>query len=45
MYPSNPRGERRHYRIILQRLKHIGVMETPENIVDKDGDDEAWEHP
>jgi hypothetical protein len=26
-------------------LKHIGVMETPENIVDEDGGDEAWEHP
>jgi hypothetical protein len=31
--------------IILQRLMHIGVMETPENVVDEDGDDEAWEHP
>jgi hypothetical protein len=20
-------------------------METPENVVDEDGDDEAWEHP
>jgi hypothetical protein len=29
----------------LHRLKHIGVMETPENVVDKDGGDEAWEHP
>jgi hypothetical protein len=26
-------------------LKHIGMMETPENIVDEDGSDEAWEHP
>jgi hypothetical protein len=26
-------------------LKHIGVMKTPENIVDEDGGDEAWEHP
>jgi hypothetical protein len=26
-------------------LKHIGVMETPENVVDEDGSDEAWEHP
>jgi hypothetical protein len=33
MYPSNPRDERRHYPIILHRLKHIGVMETPENVV------------
>jgi hypothetical protein len=31
--------------IILQRLKHIGVMEAPENIFDEDDDDEAWEHP
>jgi hypothetical protein len=31
--------------IILQGLKHMGVMETPENIVDEDGGDEAWEHP
>jgi hypothetical protein len=30
---------------MLQGLKHIGVMETPENVVDKDGGDEAWEHP
>jgi hypothetical protein len=45
MHPSNPRDERRHYPIILQRLKHIGVMETLENVVDEDGDDEAWEHP
>jgi hypothetical protein len=26
-------------------LKHIGVMETPENVIDEDGGDEAWEHP
>jgi hypothetical protein len=26
-------------------LKHIGVMETPKNVVDEDGGDEAWEHP
>jgi hypothetical protein len=45
MHPSNPRDERRHYPIILHRLKHIGVMETPENVVDEDGGDEAWEHP
>jgi hypothetical protein len=45
MYPSNPRDERRHYPIILQELKHIGVMETLENVIDEDGDDEAWEHP
>jgi hypothetical protein len=44
MYPSNPRDERRHYAIILQGLKHIGVMETPENVVDEDGGNEAWEH-
>jgi hypothetical protein len=31
--------------IMLQRLMHIWVMETPENVVDEDGDDEAWEHP
>jgi hypothetical protein len=31
--------------VILQRLKHIGVMETLENVVDEDGGDEAWEHP
>jgi hypothetical protein len=42
MYPSNPRDEQRHYHIILQRLKHIGVMATPENVVDVDGGDEAW---
>jgi hypothetical protein len=45
MHPSNPRDERRHYPIILHRLKHIGVMETPENVVDEDGGDGAWEHP
>jgi hypothetical protein len=45
MYPSNPRDERRHYPIILQGLKNIGVMKTPENIVDEDGGDEAWEYP
>jgi hypothetical protein len=45
MNPSNPRDERRHYPIILHELKHIGVLETPENVVDEDGDDEAWEHP
>jgi hypothetical protein len=37
--------EQRHYPIILQKLKHIVVMETPENVVDGDGGDEAWEHP
>jgi hypothetical protein len=31
--------------IILHGSKHIGVMETPENVVDEDGGDEAWEHP
>jgi hypothetical protein len=31
--------------ILLQGLKHIRVMETPENVVDEDGGDEAWEHP
>jgi hypothetical protein len=31
--------------IILQGLKHIGVMETPKNVDDEDGDDEALEHP
>jgi hypothetical protein len=41
MYPSNHRDERRHYPIILHRLKHIVVMETPENVVDEDGGDEA----
>jgi hypothetical protein len=45
MHPSNLRDERRHYPIILLGLKHIGVMETSENVVDEDGDDEAWEHP
>jgi hypothetical protein len=45
MYPSNPRDERRCYPIILQGLKHIGVMKTPENVVDEDGGDEAWKHP
>jgi hypothetical protein len=45
MYPSNSRDERRHYPIILQGLKHTEVMKTPENVVDEDGDDEAWEHP
>jgi hypothetical protein len=43
MHPSNPRDERRHYPIILHGLKHIGVMETLENVVDEDGGDE--EHP
>jgi hypothetical protein len=37
--------ERRHYTTILQGLKHLGVMETPENVIDEDGGDEAWEHP
>jgi hypothetical protein len=45
MHPSNPRDERIHYPIILHRLKHVGVMETPENVVDEDGGDGAWEHP
>jgi hypothetical protein len=45
MHPSNPRDEQRHYLIILHGLKHIGVMETPENIVDQVGGNEAWEHP
>jgi hypothetical protein len=45
MYPSNPRDEWRHYPIILQGLEHIRVMKTPENVVDEDGGDEAWEHP
>jgi hypothetical protein len=45
MYPSNPGEKRRHYPIILQGLKHIGVMETTENVVDEDGGDGAWEHP
>jgi hypothetical protein len=30
---------------MLEGLKHIGVMETPENVVGEDGGDEAWEHP
>jgi hypothetical protein len=37
--------KRRHYPIILHGFKHIGVMETPENVVDEDGGDGAWEHP
>jgi hypothetical protein len=45
MHPSNPRDERKHYPIILHVFKHIVVMETPENVVDEDGGDEAWEHP
>jgi hypothetical protein len=45
MHPSDPRDERRHYPIILHGLKHIGVMETPKNVVDEDGGDEALEHP
>jgi hypothetical protein len=45
MHPSNPRDERRHYPIILHGLKHIGGMETPGNVIDEDGDNEAWEHP
>jgi hypothetical protein len=45
MYPSNNRDERRHYPIILQGLKHIGVMETLKTVVDEDGSDEAWKHP
>jgi hypothetical protein len=45
MYLSNPRDERRHYPIILQRLKHIGVMETLENIVDENDNDESWNTP
>jgi hypothetical protein len=45
MYTSNPRDEWRHYPIILQGLKHIGVKETPKNNVDEDGGDETWEHP
>jgi hypothetical protein len=31
--------------LVLHGLKHIRVMETPENVVDEDGGDEAWEHP
>jgi hypothetical protein len=45
MHPSNPRDERRHYPIILHGLKNIRVMDTPENVVDEDGGDGAWEHP
>jgi hypothetical protein len=45
MYPSNPRDEQRHYPIILQGLKHIELMKTPENVVDEDGSDEACEYP
>jgi hypothetical protein len=45
MHPSNPRDERRHYPIILHGLKHIGMMETLENVLDEDGGDEAPEHP
>jgi hypothetical protein len=45
MHPSNPKDEWRHYPIILHGLKHIGVMETPENVADEDCGDEAWEHP
>jgi hypothetical protein len=45
MHPSNPRDEWRHYPIILHGLYHIGVKKTPENVVDEDGSDEAWEHP
>jgi hypothetical protein len=45
MHPSNPRDEWRQYLIILKRLKHIGVMDTLENVVDEYGGDEAWEHP
>jgi hypothetical protein len=45
MHPSNPRDEQRHYPINLHGLKRIGVMETPENVVDEDGSDEAWNTP
>jgi hypothetical protein len=45
IHPSNPRDEQRNYHIILHGLKHIGVMETLENVIDEDGGDEAWEHP
>jgi hypothetical protein len=31
--------------IILQGLKHVGVMEPSENVVDEDGNDEAREYP
>jgi hypothetical protein len=43
MYPSNPRDEQRHYPHHLTWIE--GVMETPENVVNEDGGDEAWEHP
>jgi hypothetical protein len=45
MHPSNPRDDGRHYPIILHGLKHIGVMEILENVVNEDCGDEAWEHP
>jgi hypothetical protein len=45
MHPSNPKDEQKYYPIILHGFKHIGLMETPENVVDEDGGDEAWEHP
>jgi hypothetical protein len=45
MHPSDPRDERRHYPITLHELKQIGVMESPEKVLDEDGGDEAWEHP
>jgi hypothetical protein len=45
MHPSYLRDELRHYPITLHGLKHIGVMETPKNVVEEDGGDEAWEHP
>jgi hypothetical protein len=45
MHSSNPRDEWRHLPIILHGLQHIWVMETPENVVDEYGSDEAWEHP
>jgi hypothetical protein len=45
MYPYNPRDEWRHYPIILQGLKHIGVMETLKNVIDENGGVEAREHP
>jgi hypothetical protein len=45
MHPSNPMDERRHYPIILHGLKHIGVMETPKNVVDEDGGNEALDTP
>jgi hypothetical protein len=31
--------------MILHGLKDIGVKETPENVVDEDGGDEAWNTP